>query len=69
MSKLVPGKMYTHTEVANARTKGQIIGWVQGGVATFAALWVLNIVGWLPTIIIIGVVGVLAAKVLFGKHE
>ena len=67
MTKLVAGKTYTDTDVSNARTKGQLIGWVQGAVVTFAGLWVLKLVGWIPMIIIIGVVGLLAAKVLFGK--
>jgi hypothetical protein len=43
MSKLVPGEMNTDTEVANARTKGQIIGLIQGGVVTIAGLWVLKL--------------------------
>lgn len=69
MSKLVPSKTYTHTDVENARTKGQLIGWLQGGLATFAGLTVLSLIGWLPTLIVIGVVGVLAGKVLFGGKK
>ena len=69
MSKLVPGKLYSHTEVSSARTRGRLIGWVQGAVTTFAVLWLLKLVGWIPALIVIGVVGFLAFKLLFGKKE
>lgn len=69
MTKLVPGKMYTHMEVANARTRGQIVGWVQAGAVAIAGLFVLKLVGWIPALLVIGVVGVIAVKLLFGKKR
>jgi hypothetical protein len=69
VSKLVPTRSYTHTEVENARTKGQLIGWIQGGVVMFAGLWVLKLIGWVPTLLVVGVAVLLAAKVLFGRKS
>ena len=69
MTKLVPGKMYTHTEVANERTKGQVIGWLQAGAVAVAGFFALKLVGWIPALLVIGVVGVIAVKLLFGKKR
>ena len=69
MSKLVPNKTYTQLDVQNARTKGQLIGWLQGGVVAFLGLSVLKLLGWIPTLLVIGVVGVVAAKLLFTRKK
>ena len=69
MSKLVQGKIYNATDVTNAQTKGQLIGWVQGGLAMLAGLLFLRFVGLLPTLLVLAVLGVLAVKVLFGKKS
>jgi hypothetical protein len=69
MAKLVPDKTYTHLDVQNARTKGQLIGWLQGGAVVFAGLFVLKLVGWLPTLLVLGLAGFLAFKVFFGRKK
>ena len=56
---LVP--RYTKTELENARTKGQLVGWLQGAGVTFAVLMVVGLIGWIPAI----VVGVGAAALLY----
>ena len=43
---------YTQTDVENARTKGQLIGWLQGAGVTFALMFVIGIIGWLPGILL-----------------
>lgn len=58
------GKTYTETELQNARTKGQVVGWVQGGLGMLAGLMVLRIVGWIPALIVVGVIGFLVVKAL-----
>jgi len=49
--------IYTHDQLENARTKGQVIGWVQGGAAVGALLFLLQFIGWIP---LIGVASLLA---------
>jgi len=62
-------KDYTQTDLDNARTKGQILGWVQGGIGVIAGLLVLRFVGWIPTLVVLGVLGFLALKLLTGRKR
>ncbi|HKG95520.1 MAG TPA: hypothetical protein VKA84_26650 [Gemmatimonadaceae bacterium] len=55
---------YTETDLQNARTKGQIVGWVQGGVAAFALLLVVGLIGWIPSILLLAVVAAVVYKLL-----
>ena len=43
---------YTKTDVENARTKGQLVGWLQGAGVTFGLMFVIGIIGWLPGILL-----------------
>lgn len=47
-------QQYSATDVTNARTKGQIVGWAQGAgtVLTFGLVW--SLVGWIPTLVLVG---------------
>lgn len=53
---LVPGSdtvpRYTKTDLENARTKGQLIGWLQGAGVMFAVMFVVGIIGWIPGILL-----------------
>lgn len=40
--------IYTREEVENARTKGQLVGWVQGGLAVGGLFFLLQFIGWIP---------------------
>jgi hypothetical protein len=64
-SELVPGTdlvpRYTKVDLENARTKGQLVGWLQGAGVTFVLLMVVGLIGWIPAI----VVGVGAAALLY----
>lgn len=55
---------YSKTELENARTKGQVVGWVQGAGAVVALGLVFSVVGWIPTILVVGGVGYLLYKAL-----
>jgi hypothetical protein len=59
----------THQELENARTKGQVIGWVQGAGAVVVFGLVLNFVGWIPLIAIAGVGAYVGYRVLFGRSK
>jgi len=46
--------IYTREQLDNARTKGQIVGWVQGGVAVGVLMFALQFLGWIPLILVAG---------------
>jgi hypothetical protein len=55
---------YSRTDLENARTKGQVIGWIQGAGALLVGSFVLHALGWLPTLLVAGVLGFIAYKVM-----
>ena len=57
----------THEQLENARTKGQVIGWVQGGAAVGALLLLLQFVGWIPLIVIAALLTFAGFKVVSRK--
>lgn len=59
-------QLYSATDVSNARTKGQIVGWAQGAGTVITIGVVLSLVGWIPTIVILGGVAFVGYK-LIGK--
>ncbi len=60
----LPEKIYTDRDLKRAETKGRVIGWLQGGIVVVVGGMILNVVGWIPTLAIVGVVGYVAYKVL-----
>jgi hypothetical protein len=60
----LPEKRYTENDVQRARTKGKVVGWLQGGTAVVIGAMVLNVVGWIPALAIVGVVAWVAYKLL-----
>lgn len=55
--------IYTKDQLENARTKGQVIGWVQGGLSVGALLFLLQFVGWIPLIAVATLLAFLGFKV------
>jgi hypothetical protein len=55
---------YTKKDVENARTKGQIFGWVQGGAVAVAGMILLGFIGWIPTVAVLGVGGYAVFRLL-----
>ncbi|HSE50597.1 MAG TPA: hypothetical protein VLB00_00285 [Gemmatimonadales bacterium] len=62
---LVP--VHTRQELENARTKGQVIGWLQGAGAVLLLGVILKFVGWIPLVVVGAVVGYLILRALFGR--
>jgi MFS superfamily sulfate permease-like transporter len=60
----LPEKIYTDRDLERAETKGRVIGWLQGGIVVLVGGMILNVVGWIPTLAIVGVVGYVAYKML-----
>lgn len=49
--------VFTSEQLENARTKGQVIGWVQGAASVGVLLFLLQFLGWIPLILISGLLG------------
>ena len=43
---------YTEADLENARTRGQIWGWLQGGGVTFMMMFVIGIIGLVPGLLL-----------------
>ncbi|MGB1049845.1 MAG: hypothetical protein ACPG3U_09185 [Rhodothermales bacterium] len=59
--------IYTHDQLENARTKGQVIGWVQGGAAVGALLFLLQFIGWIPLIAVASLLAFMGFKIASRK--
>ena len=59
----LPAKVYTEKDVARARHRGRLVGWLQGGAVVIAGAIVLNILGWIPAVLAVGAIGYGAYKV------
>ena len=69
MAKIDLPDLYTKKEVDNARTKGEVIGFIKGGVAGVAGVMLLGVIGWLPTLAVLGVGGFVVYKLLSGPSK
>lgn len=75
MSKLTPTDdpgdltLFTKAQVESARNRGQLVGWIQGGGAVIAGAIVLNLLGWIPTLLVVGGVGWVLYKLLSGSDD
>ena len=61
--------LFTKQDLENARTKGQVVGWIQGGGIVFVGWLLLGLVGWIPLLAIAGVVGYILYRVLIGRGK
>ena len=58
---------YTRTDLENARTKGQMIGWVQAGAVVLGGVLLLKAIGWLPVLLVVAAATFIGYKVLSRK--
>ncbi|MEZ4416041.1 MAG: hypothetical protein R3E10_09800 [Gemmatimonadota bacterium] len=65
----LPAKIYTKTDLETARTKGQVLGWAQGAGAVLAAGLALKLLGWIPTVLVVGGVVYLLYRLLAGGSK
>ena len=52
----LPVKTYTETDIARAKRTGKFIGWVQAGAVVIGGSVILNLLGWIPTVLAVGAV-------------
>jgi len=55
---------HTDQDLELARSKGQMIGWAQGAGAVIAVSLVFSLIGWIPTVLVLGAVGYLIYRVV-----
>ncbi len=65
----LPTKPYTEEELARIRTRAKAVGWIQGGATVFLGGLLLRLIGWIPAVLIVVVVGYLVFKLLGGGSE
>lgn len=63
----LPEKIYTERDVTRARRKGKAIGWLQGGGVVVGGALILNFLGWIPTVLVLIVIGYGLYKLLSKK--
>ena len=52
----LPVKRYTDTDISRAHQRGKMVGWLQAGAVVVGGSIVLNLLGWIPTILAVGAV-------------
>lgn len=65
----LPQKYHSDEDLELARTKGQVVGWIQGGAAVIVGGILLNLLGWVPAVIVVGVVAWVAYKLVTRAAE
>ena len=50
----LPVKQYTENDLEKARSRGKFVGWLQGGAAVVGAGILLNLLGWIPAVLVLG---------------
>jgi hypothetical protein len=65
----LPEKYHSDQDLELARTKGQVVGWIQGGGAVIVGGILLNLLGWVPAVIVVGVVAWVAYKLVTRAAE
>jgi MFS family permease len=56
--------LYTDRDLARARRRGKYVGWLQGGVAVLAVGIGYTLIGWIPTLLVLGLVGFVIYKLV-----
>ena len=60
--------LYTERDLERARRRGRAAGWLQGAALVIAGGFVLKLLGWIPSVLVLGVVGYLLYR-LFGRGK
>jgi len=61
--------LYSKKDVDRARTKGELVGWIKGGVVGMVGMLLLGVIGWIPTLAVIGVGGFVLYKLFSGPAK
>jgi len=69
MTKIDLPDLYTRKDVDSARTKGEIVGWVKGTALGVVGMLLLGVIGWIPTLAVVGVGGFALYKLFSGPKK
>ena len=69
MVKIDLPDIYTRKDVDTARTKGELVGWVKGTAVGVVGMLLLGVVGWIPTLAVMGVGGFVLYKLFSGPKQ
>jgi hypothetical protein len=69
MTKIDLPDLYTRKDVDRARTKGELIGWVKGTALGVVGMLLLGVIGWIPTLAVVGVGGFVLYKLFSGPKK
>jgi len=69
MVKIDLPDLYTHKDVESARTKGELVGWVKGTALGVGGMLLLGVIGWIPTLAVVGVGGFVLYKLFSGPKR
>jgi len=69
MAKTDLPDLYTKQDVDNARTKGELVGWIKAGAVGVTGMLLLGVIGWIPTVAVIGVGGFVVYKLFSGPSK
>ena len=62
-------QLYTDQDLLKAQRRGKLVGWIQGGAAVVLAGLALQFIGWIPALLVLGVVGYGLFRILFGRKQ
>ena len=57
-------ELYTDRDITRARRRGKAVGWLQGGTAVLLFGIGYNLIGWIPTLLVLGLVGFVVYKLV-----
>jgi len=69
MAKTELPDLYTQKDVERARTKGELVGLVKGVAVGVAGFFLLGVIGWIPTLAVVGVGGFVLWKLFSGPSK
>jgi len=69
MTKIDLPDLYTRKDVDSARTKGELVGWVKGTALGVVGMLLLGVIGWIPTLAVVGVGGFALYKLFSGPKR
>ena len=59
--------LHTDRDLIRARRRGKVVGWLQGGAAVLLFGIGYSLIGWIPTILVRGLVGFVVYKLVRGS--
>ena len=57
-------ELYSHREIDKTRRRHRLFGRIEGALAVVAFGAVMNLVGWIPSVLVLGIVGFVVWKLV-----